>query len=359
MNFHTKVMGARVLVREPGPDEMKLINGFAKKELRPEDVYVAAMHLANDQIDRTFERFPISYLQQFAETIVGKSLLIGHNHKGAPEGLFFKADLAKEGGVAHLRPYFYIVKTRQNEHLRAQIDGGVYRYVSIGFHYEDLACDICAKSIFDRDCPHVPGREYEGIVCTATYSGKAEAVEGSIVYLGAQYGAELKKAHEDRDTRRLSALKGEDQGLETEDGRMKTEDRRSGIGEPASPASIDKSMHSIPDEEVVANLRVSFDVANRLLVEEKERARRLEPLARDGRRYRAQLHAEILRLSACVDRATEGRIVAEALIDADAETIEQVLADYQKLFDQKYPPRPHSIPSPAIATADPDPSEYE
>jgi hypothetical protein len=391
MNVHTKVMGTRVLVREPDLDDMKLINSFAKRELRADEVYVASMYLANDQVDRTFERFPISYLEQFAETIVGRSLLIGHDHRSAPEGLFFKAEVTKEGDVTHLRPSFYVVKTRANEHLRAQIDGGVYRYVSIGFHYEDLVCDICGQSIFDRECPHVPGQEYDGAVCTATYSGKAEAVEGSIVYLGAQYGAELKKAHEERDSRRLCALKGTDVGAEDSASSISapsppTPDNQDEGGEPLSPAGIhvsirstdpagiDRSMHSIPlagiDEsmhsvrpsdpwDVVASLRTSLGVANKLLEDEKERARRLEPLARDGQRYRDKLHAEILRLASCVDRATEGRIVAEALIDADAETMEEVLADYRKLFDAKYPPRPHSVPAqPADPPTGPDPAEY-
>jgi hypothetical protein len=414
MNVHTKVMGTRVLAREPGPEDMKLINSFAKKELKPEQVYVASMDLANDQVDRTFERFPISYLEQFAATIVGKSLLIGHDHRSAPEGLFFKAEVVNEGGVTHLRPSFYVVKTRANEHLRAQIDGGVYRYVSIGFHYEDLICDICGQSIFDRECPHVPGQEYDGVACTATYAGEAEAVEGSIVYLGAQYGAELKKAHEERDTRRLRALKQTETRPGTSDQGPVTGDEAGGSDaaraqerlpqqndmsrscadteDPASPARIDESMHSTQqaginesthsterasanesmrstelecndvvdasEEVATAALRVSLDVANRLLEEEKERGRRLERLARDGQRYRDKLQAEILRLSGCVDRASEGRIVAEALIEADAETIEQILADYQKLFDEKYPPRPHSTPLSPLTRSETDPSEY-
>jgi hypothetical protein len=222
MNYHSKIFEAKVDVGEPTDGDLALINGFAKRRLTADEVYVASMHLANTAVDRSFERFPVSYLEQFKDTIVGKSLLIGHDHRAAPEGLFFKAEVMGEHGAqstepearssqpgAHLKAWFYVVKTKQNEHLRAQVDGGVYRYVSIGFQYEDLVCDICGQSLFSRECPHVPGRDYDGKTGTATYAGNAEAVEGSIVYLGAQYGAELLKARAARDARRMAIIKDE------------------------------------------------------------------------------------------------------------------------------------------------------
>ena len=273
MNFHTKVMGARVLVREPDANDLKIINSFAKRELKPDEVYIATMHLANDQVDRTYERFPVSYLEQFAETIVGKSLLIGHDHHGAPEGLFYKAELVKgdppedcafaaidsAGQATYLAPSFYVVRTRRNEHLRAQIDGGVYRYVSIGFHYEDLVCDLCGKSIFDPACPHIPGHDYDGEACTAAYAGQAEAGEGSIVYLGAQYGAELKQAHEDRDTRRLAGMKaqGTGDGVQGTGGETGVGYRVSGVGEPEDPDPHPSSLIPHPSDD-----QVSLSVAN-------------------------------------------------------------------------------------------------
>jgi len=187
----------------PTRSELELINRFARRALAGDEVYVGECDLCNDGVDRAFERFTVEVLQDFADSLPGKSLLAGHDHGSLPLGLWFDARLrCDELGVTHLRPSYYIVKTRDNEHHRAQLDGGVYRYASIGFRAQDLVCDICGKSWFGWECQHYPGQAYnvEGkrVIATARYTRSdarpAEAVEGSIVYLGCQYDAELKAA---------------------------------------------------------------------------------------------------------------------------------------------------------------------
>lgn len=187
----------------PTPRELELINRYARRPLTAAEVHVGECDLCNDRVDRAFERFTVEVLQDFADSLPGKSLLAAHDRGSLPLGLWFDATLRRDaGGVTHLRPAYYIVKTRDNEHHRAQIDGGVYRYASIGFRAQDLVCDICGKSWFGWECQHFPGRTYaagEGrAVATAHYARSeaqpAEAVEGSIVYLGCQYDAELKAA---------------------------------------------------------------------------------------------------------------------------------------------------------------------
>jgi hypothetical protein len=187
----------------PTRRELDVINRFARQPLSAAEVYVGECDLCNDRVDRAFERFTAEVLQDFADSLPGKSLLAGHDHGSLPLGLWFDARLRRdERAVTHLRPSFYIVKTRDNEHHRAQLDGGVYRYASIGFRARDLVCDICGKSWFGWECQHYPGRGYDvagqRVVATAHYTRSddhpAEAVEGSIVYLGCQYDAELKAA---------------------------------------------------------------------------------------------------------------------------------------------------------------------
>ncbi len=185
------------------PRELELVNRFARRPLAADEVYVGECDLCNDRVDRAFERFTPEVLQDFADTLPGKSLLAAHDRGSLPLGLWFDAHLrGDERGVSYLRPSYYIVKTRDNEHHRAQLDGGVYRYASIGFRAKDLVCDICGKSWFGWDCQHYPGQAYDAggrrVVATAHYDRSeahpAEAVEGSIVYLGCQYDAELKAA---------------------------------------------------------------------------------------------------------------------------------------------------------------------
>jgi len=187
----------------PTKRELDLINRFARRPLAADEVYVGESDLCNDRVDRAFERFTPQVLQDFAESLPGKSLLAGHDHGSLPMGLWFDARLRRdEHAVTHLRPSYYIVKTRDNEHHRTQLDGGVYRYASIGFRAQDLVCDICGKSWFGWECQHYPGKAYDvggqRVVATAHYmrsdAQPAEAVEGSMVYLGCQYDAELKAA---------------------------------------------------------------------------------------------------------------------------------------------------------------------
>jgi HK97 family phage major capsid protein len=187
----------------PTEGELELINRFARRSLSTDEVHVGECDLCNDRVDRAFERFTPEVLQDFAHSLPGKSLLAGHDHGSLPLGLWFDAHLrCDERGVTHLRPSFYMVKTRENEHHIAQLDGGVYRYASVGFRAQDLVCDICGKSWFGWECQHYPGQTYQvdgkRVTATAHYTRSderpAEAVEGSIVYLGCQYDAELKAA---------------------------------------------------------------------------------------------------------------------------------------------------------------------
>jgi hypothetical protein len=104
---------------------------------------------------------------------------------------------SKRKKVTYLRPGYYFANDPRMKTLRKNVDLGVYKWVSIGFRYDDLDCDICKASYFKSKCNHILGYvDKDGRICTGTYSGdpsKAEALEGSIVYLGAQPRARLIK----------------------------------------------------------------------------------------------------------------------------------------------------------------------
>jgi len=201
---------------EPTEDQMELINEYALEPLTPDQVYTRRMRLANDQWDRSLERFSRGTLRALAKTIIGKSVMEGHDHGRAPLGRFYDARVGKdpkgENDWQWLNAYWYTVKTAANEPMRQSIDAGVWRDVSIGFFYEWMQCSICQENYMDENkCPHIKGNRYpleecvdpsdtpltedgSQAICGVIYRGKAEAVEGSFVYLGAQYGAEVVKA---------------------------------------------------------------------------------------------------------------------------------------------------------------------
>lgn len=238
MNFRkheTSLLG----VKACGPEDLSVLSTaeYAGRPVTPDEVFVRGMLLCHDQLDRSFERFPQSYLQRFAETLPGKSVLTGHRSDLPPVGRFFaagierrreefpvpvtgrrrrerdqehpteKASAAPAGfrsellDVQYLGARFYFPRTQQTESLAAMLDLGVQKHVSIGFRYDDIGCDLCGgKSYLGADCPHVFGWEAEdGRVATGTYGGRvelAEAMEGSIVYLGCQPLARIERLAE-------------------------------------------------------------------------------------------------------------------------------------------------------------------
>ena len=288
MELRSKEFAVRAEATAVTEEDLELINReYALKPLLADQVYVRKLALCNDQYDRTAERFTRAYLERFAETLPGKPLLAHHNKGQFPLGRFFRAEVVRSTGektagepgreVTWLYCWAYLVKTAGNEEVRKQVDAGVYSHVSIGFRWADLTCDMCGQSYFRSACPHLIGQEYEGRSCTATYSGdpaRVEALEGSLVYLGAQYGAVVTKS----DDRRLEK--------ETLGGKRE--------GDPA--------------------------------------------LVEDGRLYRQDLRNEVLRLAGCVGAGREAGLLVEALGDAPAGRLKEILTDYQQRFDRVFPP---------------------
>lgn len=202
----------------PGDADLALINGVAIEPQKAEQVYVRRERLANTQVDRAGERFTNANIRQFAKSIVGKAKLAGHNYQGLPEGRFYKATTENTNGVMHVVPSFYMIRTDASAPIIANIDGGVLKDVSIGFNFETLQCDICGRNYLDfwggDVCPHYALQTYPvddlvnfdrggfepevsggEVLATVNYgAGKVEALEGSIVWLGCQYDAEMVKA---------------------------------------------------------------------------------------------------------------------------------------------------------------------
>ena len=161
------------------------VNKFALKPLSADEIWVRRMTLAGDAYDRDHERFSPTVLRQFAETLPGKSFLIGHAHDTAPVGRFFRATVkGNESGKRRLESHIYGL--RDGNGIEPYIDAGIYHSVSIGFKAEKLLCDVCGGDMKSGTCPHYPGKTYDSVTATGTWEGKAEALEGSLVFLGSQ-----------------------------------------------------------------------------------------------------------------------------------------------------------------------------
>lgn len=176
-------------------DQLEKINRFALMPLSPGEIFTARFLLAHNAIDRDNERFPEVLLDDFAKTLPGKSLLDGHNRQKLPLGLFFDAvtevmkpeqfkALTNEAAnlpdniqtVKTLWGWVYMVRSEVMAEVIRNITAGIYRHVSIGFRASDIKS---VKGQFDN-------------ILFWEYVSPGEALEGSIVWLGAQPGATIK-----------------------------------------------------------------------------------------------------------------------------------------------------------------------
>src|SRR6266446_5031463 len=90
---------------EPDAADLALINQrYALAPLAAEELYVRRMVLANDALDRTYERFPAAVLERFAQTLPGKPVLNAHDKGELPIGVIYRGSVrpARDGEAGQL-----------------------------------------------------------------------------------------------------------------------------------------------------------------------------------------------------------------------------------------------------------------
>lgn len=278
-----KVFGLKMSIGEGAectPEMLAKINQYALTPLKVEEVYTRKLLLAHNCIDRDNERFPDAMLDQFAETILGKSLLIGHNRKETGSGLFFEASteemtIEQFKSITGENPrmpdgldrckclwaWFYTLKTPSSEEWLKWIDGGITRHCSIGFAAADLAAV--------RKDPNGPALYWE-------YCCPGEALEGSLVWLGAQPGATSQKNMKDQETK--------DKGEPT----MKMlVSMLVGLG-------LKSLTETATEEQIAAGIKTLAD-------EKDAKISELEGKAADGEAYRNDLIADTVKFAALLE----------------------------------------------------------
>lgn len=182
-------------------EDMALINGFSKKTLTADEVYVFDIKLCDNDVDRDFERFSTSALSELAELFVGKTGIFDHQWSAAGQkARIFKTEVITDPersncageDYAYLKASAYMLR-KGNEDLIAEIDAGIKREVSVGCSMAESVCSICGENAGSSKCGHVPGREYGGRMCYNILSGASDAYEWSFVAVPAQKEAGVMK----------------------------------------------------------------------------------------------------------------------------------------------------------------------
>lgn len=181
--------------------ELELINAMSRKKLAAEEVYAFAVRLCDNQVDRDGERFPVETLEELARLFVGKSGIFDHQWSAQGQtARIYRTELVRDADVlttegeplCYLKGYAYMLRTRSNQDLIAEIEGGIKKEVSVGCAVAQSRCSICGENI--RDCPHEKGMTYDGKLCWADLVGATDAYEWSFVAVPAQKEAGVMKS---------------------------------------------------------------------------------------------------------------------------------------------------------------------
>lgn len=201
---HTKHM--RVSVKgsgEPSETQLAAIRKFTLRDFNADELVVREFALAHNGIDRDNEVMDEALLADFARTIAGKGTYINHptswrSDGGPAEGRVFAARVERmsfesareilrepdlqfppdrnEAAILFTETFF--AKTPENVGLLLKLDAGIVGDVSIGFN--------AAGPTRIRDAE---GRE----LTAARWTSPGQALEQSLVWLGAQPGARATK----------------------------------------------------------------------------------------------------------------------------------------------------------------------
>ena len=181
-------------------DDLVLINRLARRELTADEVYTFAVRLCDNDIDRDFERFDEAALEALAGLFVGVSGVFDHQWSARGQAArIYRAQVAGDDSVRtqdgrpyrYLKGWAYMVRTKDNEGLIAEIDAGIKREVSVGCAVYRVVCSICGQDL--ADCPHQKGEEYEGQLCCGVLTHPTDAYEWSFVAVPAQKNAGVMK----------------------------------------------------------------------------------------------------------------------------------------------------------------------
>ncbi len=186
-------------------EHMSLINRLTQTPLTRAQVLIRSMYLCSSQLcESDWSRFSEQALRQICRKVVGECVLAGHDKRSLPVARFFKAALVERPDVPDpetgqpglwIRAWFYwLADTQGARDLALNMDGGIYREVSISWTYRGGRCSICGQA--PHTCGHIPGQVYDGQRCYTWIDEIVDVLEGSLVYRGADRETGITGEHE-------------------------------------------------------------------------------------------------------------------------------------------------------------------
>lgn len=321
--------------------------------------------VSSDLIDAYFTHMTFKTLTNFqADAKAGVAFLPGHNHHELPFGRSLDAQLetALNPDRTRLVTDFYtlpglMLNSVKTDDLINGIRSGILHDVSKGFYGGQHLCDLCGRSMWDWDCPHVPGMKYEvkGTdnvmrVLLATFGvDDAHLSEVSSVYDGATPRAEILKAEREAEAGRmkpdavrmfetryrmkLPAAKRSFAGVTLEGKKLEFEQIVNQVREVlAIDANTDLAGAIVQLKTELESLRSVKET----LTKAQDKVAELTPLADDGRAYRSDLVSEAMvqGVRAFGEKFAKD-LYADILGRSSLAAIKQLSADWQTIGDSR------------------------
>jgi hypothetical protein len=324
----TKTFSPTTRLGQPSAADLETINRlFALEPVGEDDVRVLTMHVANDQFDRSHERFPEAVLQRFADTISGKPILTGHDRTQVPRGRFISGDVVPQtDGSNHLIARAYLDAA---DPLVQQVARGIAKDVSIGAAADRRVCTLCERdhdgvSKDGKRCEHRLGETYDGKVARAEWGGdldKYEVHETSFVYLGCQPGAQVLANNSPTGHVTKTALPGGTIILD--------------YGAPDIPAPQGDGMTLEQALEKITTLETEISALKKTEAEN-------EPLVTAGKEYLEVLKTEAVTKSGVLGEAEKTQTVAllGSVETPNLPLIKAIHGSVMARFDKEFPPAP-------------------
>lgn len=184
--------------------DMEKINSFSRRELKEDEVYTFNLTLCDNDIDRDFECFSPSALEELKTLFVGRTGIFDHSMKSADQkARIFDTYLEKSPtektqtgeALIRLKARAYMLKNEKNKALIEEIEGGIKKEVSVSCSMKSAVCSICGCDRKQSRCDHINGRKYGSKLCYTVLSSAEDAYEFSFVAVPAQRKAGVTKAY--------------------------------------------------------------------------------------------------------------------------------------------------------------------